>query len=319
MNESQALREYAETGSHTAFAELVARHVDLVYSSALRQTHGDKHLAEDVAQAVFILLARKARALRHETVLAAWLVTATRYAALDALKAQTRRRRHERRAAEMASHMATMTSNSPADLSDLDWEQSAVRATIDAGLSRLRQQDRRAILLRFYERLTFLQVGEALGVDEEAARKRVVRAVTKLRELIGKKGGVVTAVGLATILSTKLSQAAPIGLAARVAATALSDVAIFGSALAAGSGAAAASGADKPSHGFSGGGSSWGGSDSSFSIARTVERQISLLRLRVLACYAISGAIFFGGCSLLVHKLIFHDRQDSQSTQVHRD
>jgi len=68
MNESQALREYAQTGSHTAFAELVARHVDLVYSSALRQTHGDKHLAEDVAQAVFILLARKARALRHETV-----------------------------------------------------------------------------------------------------------------------------------------------------------------------------------------------------------------------------------------------------------
>jgi RNA polymerase sigma factor (sigma-70 family) len=314
MNESQALREYAQTGSHAAFAELVARHVDLVYSSALRQTHGDKHLAEDVAQAVFILLARKARVLRHETVLAAWLVTATRYAALDALKAQTRRRRHEKRAAEICAQVASMTSTSPADLSELDWEQSAVRATIDAGLSRLRQQDRRAILLRFYERLTFLQVGEALGVDEEAARKRVVRALNKLRELIGKKGGVVTAVGLATILSTKLSQAAPIGLAARVAATALSQ-----SALTAGSGAAAASGADDVSYASNASANGFSESQSSFSIAQTVERQISLLRLRCFACYAISGAIFFGGCSLLVHKLIFHDRQDSQNTQVHRD
>src|SRR5688572_357034 len=101
MDESQALREFVQTGSHAAFGELVARHVDLVYSCALRQVHGDKHMAEDVAQAVFILLARKAKSLRYETVLAAWLVTATRYAALDALKAQARRRRHERRAAEM--------------------------------------------------------------------------------------------------------------------------------------------------------------------------------------------------------------------------
>src|SRR3954463_5665670 len=223
MDDREALHQYVQVGSQAAFADLVSRHVDLVYACALRQVHGDAHLAEDVSQAVFILLAKKAHTLRHETVLAAWLVTATRYAALDALKAQSRRRRHERRAAEMATQVASMTSTSPADLSELDWEQSAVRATIDAGLSRLRQQDRRAILLRFYERLTFLQVGEALGVDEEGARKRVVarveeeaarkgvvRAVRKLRELIGKKGGVVTAVGLATILSTKYVQAAPI-------------------------------------------------------------------------------------------------------------
>ncbi|CAN5465364.1 hypothetical protein BH09PLA1_BH09PLA1_16770 [soil metagenome] len=313
MDENQVLREYAETGSHTAFAELVARHVDLVYSAALRQVHGDKHMAEDVAQAVFILLARKANSLRYETVLAAWLVTATRYAALDALKAQTRRRRHERRAAEMAA----INSTGQPDLSELDWEQSAVRATMDAGLSRLRQQDRRAILLRFYERLTFLQVGEALGVDEEATRKRVVRALTKLRELIGKKGGVVTAVGLATILSTKFVHAAPIGMAARVAATAVSGVATGVGALAAGSGGAAASGAD---HSIGAPSLSDSGTHNSFSIAHTVERQISLLKLRVFACYALSGAIFLGACGMLVHKMIFHDRSGSQSnSQLHGD
>lgn len=287
MDESQALRDYAQTGSHAAFAELVARHVDLVYSAALRQTHGDKHMAEDVAQAVFILLARKAKSLRHETVIAAWLVTATRYAALDALKAQTRRRRHEKKAAEMVSYM------NPAcqpDFANLDWEQSAVRATIDGALARLRSQDRRAILLRFYERLTFLQVGEALGVDEEAARKRVVRAVAKLRELLGHKGGVVTAVGLAAILSTKFVQAAPIGLAERVATTALAH-----GALAAGTGAAAAT------------------------IAQTVERQISMLRMRLFAAYALSAAIFLSACGVAVHKLIFHERGDSPAAQVHRD
>ena len=218
---------------------------------------------------------------------------------IDAIEKATRRRRHEKRAAEMSAQVASMTSTSPADLSELDWEQSAVRATIDAGLSRLRQQDRRAILLRFYERLTFLQVGERLGVDEEAARKRVVRAVSKLRELIGKKGGVVTAVGLATILSTKLSQAAPIGLAAHVATTALSQA---------------------PCGRLRGGGRERRGP----SLPRVVHRPnrrttYFAVAFAWFACYAISGAMFFGGCSLLVHKLIFHDRQDSQNTQVHRD
>jgi len=137
-------------------------------------------------------------------------------------------------------------------------------------------------------------------VDEEAARKRVLRAVAKLRELLGRKGGVVTSVGLATILATKLVQAAPIGLAERVATTALTH-----GALAAGAGAAAAN-AGAPASG------------SSYSIAQTVERQISLLRIRIFAAYAISTAVFLSACGLAVHKIIFHERQQP-SAQVHRD
>jgi RNA polymerase sigma factor (sigma-70 family) len=100
MDDRTLIREFVETASQAAFARLVERHVNLVYSAALRQV-GDRHVAEDVTQGVFVVLAKKAKSLRRETVLGAWLLKVTRYAVLDALKAAGRRRRHEERAAAM--------------------------------------------------------------------------------------------------------------------------------------------------------------------------------------------------------------------------
>src|SRR5438445_5108017 len=99
MQDALDLCQFVESGSQAAFAAVVGRHVDLVHSAALRQVRGDHHLAQDVTQEVFLDLARKAQRLRRETVLGAWLLVATRYAARAALRAQARRRRHEHGAA----------------------------------------------------------------------------------------------------------------------------------------------------------------------------------------------------------------------------
>src|SRR5881409_2143046 len=159
-SDQELLRDYAETGSEAAFAGLVKRHGALVHSAAWRQT-GSHAMAQDVTQAVFIILARKAASLRRETVLAGWLFRAVRYAALDARKIESRRQIREQEAARMT---LTESLHEP----ETEWERLA--PWLDEAISRLGAKDRHAILLRFFEKKSFGEIGAALGGNEISAR-----------------------------------------------------------------------------------------------------------------------------------------------------
>jgi RNA polymerase sigma factor (sigma-70 family) len=219
-DDREFLARYVESGSQEAFAALVGRYVDLVYSAAARQV-GNRQLAEDVTQGVFIVLARKAHALRRETVLGAWLLKVTRYAALDATKVDRRRKWHERRAAAMRieeQHEPTTTTTAT------DWDD--VRGVLDEALVALPDKDRRAVVLRFFERRSFAEVGATLGVSPDAAKQRVFRAVEKLRGRLSGRGVALTATALAALIGSRAVEAAPVGLAGTVAAGATSPVAM---------------------------------------------------------------------------------------------
>ena len=209
-SDAQLLQRYVKENSEAAFADLVKRHFDLVYSAATRQVAGDSDLARDIAQTVFADLARKARSLADRNSLAGWLYTSTHYAAAKVVRGERRRRAREEQA--VAMHQITASAGP-------DWDQ--LSSTIDRAMQELEEQEREALLLRFFKGCEFRSVGEALGVSEDAARKRVERTLEKLRNILGRHGLTSTAGSLAAVLSANAVSAAPAGLATSISATAV--------------------------------------------------------------------------------------------------
>ena len=207
------LREYAR-GSEKAFATLVTRHLGLVYSAALRQVKSSQ-LAEDIAQSVFTDLARNAQQLKPETILAAWLYQVTRRTALNVSRGEARRQAREQIAVELADMNATSS----------DWTQ--IEPWLDEAMETLDEPDRAAILLRYFENKNLRDVGKTLGVGEDAAQKRVSRAVERLREFFSKRNVTIGASGLVVLISANAVQAAPVGLIALIS----SAVSLVGTAV----------------------------------------------------------------------------------------
>ena len=219
-NDMDLLREYARDHSEPAFAGLVQRHINLVYSVALRCT-GNSEDARDVTQAVFIILARKAASLRDRTVLTGWLYETTRFTAARFIRTRVRRQIREQEAYMQSSLNEPDTSSVWRQLSPL----------LEEAMTQLGEKDRALLALRFFENKSGAETAAALGIQEWAVHKRTSRAVEKLRAFFGRRGVSVSAGVLAAAVSASSVQAAPAGLAVTVTAAAAKGAAASGSTL----------------------------------------------------------------------------------------
>lgn len=210
MNEdAELLHRYATEQSEAAFAELIRRHVDLVYSAALRLVNGDTHRAQDVTQQVFAEFARQAKRLVRHPAPVGWLYTTTRRSVLRAIRTEQRRSARELEATAM-NELLREAAPEP------DWEH--LRPVLEDAMHELGEKDRHAVLLRFFQNKSLKEVGMALDLGENAARMRVERALDKLRAVLSRRG-IATSASLASVISANALQVAPAGLAATLTAT----------------------------------------------------------------------------------------------------
>lgn len=216
LDDAYLLRDYAENHSEAAFAELVRRYVNLVYSAAIRRTNGDPHRANDVVQVVFNELARKPGPVARHPALAGWLHTATRNAAINCARSERRREFYEGQAA--------LIMNEISDPNAAAW--SRLGPVLDEVIDRLSRDDRDVVILRFFERRAFAEIGRTLRLSEDAARMRVQRALEKLRRLLEERGFTSATGVLATVLTAHTTVAAPAGLVTTAAEVALGSVAV---------------------------------------------------------------------------------------------
>src|ERR1041385_2317189 len=209
LDDIELLGRFVEQNSEADFAALVRRQINLVYSAALRQTR-NPHSAEEVTQAVFVVLARKARSLLRLGTLTGWLYQATRLTAANYLRTESRRARRDQEA-----YMQSLI-NQPAECPENPWTQTA--PLLESAMGELSAGDRDAVLLRFFQNKRLCDGGRELGIEEDAARMRVNRALEKLRRLLTRRDVNLSAAALAGILVTNSVQAAPVNLAASVPA-----------------------------------------------------------------------------------------------------
>jgi uncharacterized protein (TIGR03435 family) len=210
LDDLTLLREYAARDSESAFETLVSRRVGFVYSAALRQVR-DPHLAEEITQAVFIILARKAGRISDKTILTGWLFKTTRYAALAQIRAESKRARQQKEFQMQTEFQSAAT--------DEIWNQMS--PLLDEALAALGETDRQAVLLRFFEKKSLAEVGNFLGIGEDTARKRISRALEKLHRYFSKHGVSSTTAIIAGAISANSVQAAPVALAKSVTVVAI--------------------------------------------------------------------------------------------------
>lgn len=213
LSDPELLGRFLDEHADTALAEIVRRHVDLVYSAALRQVGGDSHFAEDVVQQVFADFVRKAASLRRRPSLGGWFYTSTHYAAAKLVRGERRRKARDLEASKMNAIEAGLAS-------ERDWEH--LRPMLDQAMHELGERDRDAVVLRYFERLPLAEVGRRLGISENAASKALERALDRLRQRLARRGITSTATALAVVLSGHAVAAAPAGLGRTVTATLLS-------------------------------------------------------------------------------------------------
>ena len=203
MEDRKLLQRYVQDHSQEAFAALTARYVNLVYAVCRREM-GDADAAEDVTQAVFLILARKAPTLGRNVVLSGWLFQTARFAAKNARLTAQRRAAYEQRAAEAVMEQQRETE-------DPAWTE--IEPLLNQSLAALKADERECVLLRFFQGMSFAEAGASLGLSEEAARKRVTRALDKMRQFFVKNGVIVPALALPALLTAHAAKAAPANLA----------------------------------------------------------------------------------------------------------
>ncbi|HEY5041682.1 MAG TPA: sigma-70 family RNA polymerase sigma factor [Verrucomicrobiae bacterium] len=220
LNDHELLADFARSESEAAFAGLVARHVNLVFSAALRFT-GNPHHAQEITQAVFIILARKAGKLSPNVVLSGWLYQTARLTAANFVKGEIRRQQREQEA-----YMQSTLNETGLPSGDETEAWAQITPLLDDAMGRLGETDRNAVVLRFFENKTAAEVAATLKTSEAAAHKRVSRALEKLRKIFSKRGVTLPAALVAGAVAANSVQAAPAGLAATISLTAVKGAAV---------------------------------------------------------------------------------------------